>query len=234
MERTTIQMRVPSFRDGLRFRCHGLALLITCAATADSVEAQPGYTLQGNQIVVDEPSHWEAWTVNAGISDIRSGRLRRPPFRSQRDQRGSGCYRVCGTGARRRGGRLQPASCGPPDRRRPAHLLGARPRRPARRLVGSDTPGPAGRGREDRAASSSGKKPGTRFFSSTCWAGGRPRRRDGLPSTPCSVRTSRNSGPSTKRTVPTKRDVCLRWCRNRPRLQTKSSSASRWISSMCW
>ena len=80
MERTTIQMRVPSFRDGLRFRCHGLALLITCAATADSVEAQPGYTLQGNQIVVDEPSHWEAWTVNAGISDIRSDGSIAPRF----------------------------------------------------------------------------------------------------------------------------------------------------------
>ena len=89
MERTTIQMRVPSFRDGLRFRCHGLALLITCAATADSVEAQPGYTLQGNQIVVDEPSHWEAWTVNAGISDIRSDGSIAPRFVRKRINAGT-------------------------------------------------------------------------------------------------------------------------------------------------
>ena len=46
----------------------------------DSVEAQPGYTLQGNQIVVDRPSHWEAWTVNAGISDIRADGSIAPRF----------------------------------------------------------------------------------------------------------------------------------------------------------
>ncbi len=55
----------------VRARYHLPALLIICAATADSVEAQPGYTFHGNQILVDRPSHWEAWTVNAGISDIR-------------------------------------------------------------------------------------------------------------------------------------------------------------------
>ena len=52
-------------------RYHFPALLIVCTAALDRVEAQPGYTFQDNQIVVDRPSHWEAWTVNAGISDIR-------------------------------------------------------------------------------------------------------------------------------------------------------------------
>ena len=55
----------------IRTRCRFPALLILCTALVDRVEAQPGYTLQGNQIVVDRPSHWQAWTVNAGISDIR-------------------------------------------------------------------------------------------------------------------------------------------------------------------
>ena len=80
MERTTIQMRVPSFRDGLRFRWNRLAMLVICTAGVDSVEAQPGYTLQGNQIVVDRPSHWRAWTVNAGISDIRADGSVAPRF----------------------------------------------------------------------------------------------------------------------------------------------------------
>ena len=51
--------------------CIRLALLIICTAAVERVGSQPGYRFQGNQIVVDQPSHWEAWTVNAGISDIR-------------------------------------------------------------------------------------------------------------------------------------------------------------------
>ena len=46
-------------------------LLSLCLGVTSSTESEPGYTFQGNQIVVDQPSHWEAWTVNAGISDIR-------------------------------------------------------------------------------------------------------------------------------------------------------------------
>ena len=55
----------------IRTRYHFPALLILYTAPVDRVEAQPGYAFQDNQIVVDRPSHWEAWTVNAGISDIR-------------------------------------------------------------------------------------------------------------------------------------------------------------------
>ena len=67
----TIRMRLPPYRKGLVRCCLRLALLIICTAAVERVGSQPGYRFQGNQIVVDRPSHWEAWTVNAGISDIR-------------------------------------------------------------------------------------------------------------------------------------------------------------------
>ena len=48
-----------------------LMVLLVCFGMTNSIEAEPGYTFHRNQIVVDRPSQWEAWTVNAGISDIR-------------------------------------------------------------------------------------------------------------------------------------------------------------------
>ena len=48
-----------------------ILVLLVFLGIANSVAAEPGYTFHGNQIVVNKPSHWRAWTVNAGISDIR-------------------------------------------------------------------------------------------------------------------------------------------------------------------
>ena len=46
------------------------AAALLLAATGAELDAQSGYTLADNQIIVDAPEHWEAWHLKAGLSYI--------------------------------------------------------------------------------------------------------------------------------------------------------------------
>ena len=56
----------PSHRTGIVLA----ALLPTLCLSALHLQAQQGYALRDNQLIVNTREHWEAWRVNAGISSI--------------------------------------------------------------------------------------------------------------------------------------------------------------------
>lgn len=54
----------------IRSLAHYCWLALLLGGSASQVLAGPGYTLQGNQIIVNRPAHWEAWGVSAGLVNI--------------------------------------------------------------------------------------------------------------------------------------------------------------------
>jgi hypothetical protein len=52
----------------VRWKYLGLPLFLSLFSF--SLEAQQGYTIQDNQIVIDTQGHWQAWAINTGISVI--------------------------------------------------------------------------------------------------------------------------------------------------------------------